>query len=261
MEEELNIIYSEEDQFVEDTDFPVVYEEHAGLDDGEDEESDFGSDIDDIAEDSDDWDSDDIDERLEHLEWKMAVMDAPWIFRDDKYPLYSWIPSLETIVETDEEEEEDEAADIPWSEDDTEEDTEDWESDISDIAEDSDDWDSDDIDERLEHLEWKMAVMDAPWIFRDDKYPLHGWIPSLETIVETDEEEEADEAADFSSEIDDDEEDGAAADIPSEIDVNEEEDVADDIPREEEEDEEDKGTAVEIPRLRACSLLLRHQEE
>ncbi|XP_069812278.1 uncharacterized protein [Dendropsophus ebraccatus] len=150
MEEELKIIYSEEDQFVEDTDFPVVYEEHAGLDDGE--ESDFGSDIDDIAEDSDDWD-DDIDERLEDLEWKMAVMDAPWIFRDDKYPLYSWIPSLETIVETHEEEEEDEAADIPWSEDDTEEDTEDWESDISDIAEDSDDWDSDDIDERLEHLE------------------------------------------------------------------------------------------------------------
>ncbi|XP_069812856.1 nucleolin-like isoform X2 [Dendropsophus ebraccatus] len=245
MEEELNIIYSEEDQFVEDTDFPVVYEEHAGLDDGEDEESDFGSDIDDIAEDSDDWDSDDIDERLEDLEWKMAVMDAPWIFRDDKYPLYSWIPSLETIVETDEEEEEDEAADIPWSEDDTEEDTE--------------DWDSDDIDERLEHLEWKMAVMDAPWIFRDDKYPLYSWIPSLETIVETDEEEEADEAADFSSEIDDDEEDGAAADIPSEIDVDEEEDVADDIPREEEEDEEDKGTAMEIPRSssRRRSILSR----
>ncbi|XP_069811834.1 major centromere autoantigen B-like [Dendropsophus ebraccatus] len=174
MEEELNIIYSEEDQFVEDTDFPVVYEEHAGLDDGEDEESDFGSDIDDIEEDSDDWDSDDIDERLEDLEWKMAVMDAPWIFRDDKYPLYSWIPSLETIVETDE-------------------------------------------------------------------------------------EEEADEAADFSSEIDDDEEDGAAADIPSEIDVDEEEDVADDIPREEKEDEEDKGTAMEIPRSssRRRSILSR----
>ncbi|XP_069832258.1 major centromere autoantigen B-like [Dendropsophus ebraccatus] len=196
MEEELTIIYSEEDQFVEDMDFPVVYEEHAGLDDDEDEESDFGSDIDDIEEDSDDWDSDDIDERLEDLEWKMAVMDAPWIFRDDKYPLYSWVPSLETIVETDEEE--DEAVDIPWSEDDTEEDSEDWESDMDDIAEDSDDWDSDDIDERLEDLEWKMAVMDAPWIFRDDKYPLHGWIPSLETIVETDEEEEADEAADNS---------------------------------------------------------------
>ncbi|XP_069812688.1 major centromere autoantigen B-like, partial [Dendropsophus ebraccatus] len=136
MEEELTIIYSEEDQFVEDTDFPVVYEEHAGLDDGEDEESDFGSDIEDIEEDSDDWDSDDIDERLEDLEWKMAVMDAPWIFRDDKYPLLQWVPSLETIV----------------SEDDTEEDTEDWESVIDDIAEDSDDWDSDDIDERLEDL-------------------------------------------------------------------------------------------------------------
>ncbi|XP_069805755.1 nucleolin-like [Dendropsophus ebraccatus] len=140
--------------------------------------------------------------------------------RDDKYPLYSWVPSLETIVETDEDEEDNAAADIPWSEDDTEEDSEDWDSEEDTDDEDEDDW------------EWKMDVMEAPWIFRDDKYPLHGWIPSLETIVETDEEEEADEAEDNSSEIDDDEEEDEAADPP----------------REEEEDDEDQGTTMEIPR-------------
>ncbi|XP_069805748.1 uncharacterized protein [Dendropsophus ebraccatus] len=106
---------------------------------------------------------------------------------------------------------------------------EDWESD-EDIDHMEDPETAEKINEEFENWVWKMRVMDTPWMFRKGKFPLHTWTPSLETIIEVDEEEEKEEATD----------------IPSEVD-NEEEEEAADIPREEEE-EEDKATTVEIPR-------------
>ncbi|XP_069806901.1 microfibrillar-associated protein 1-like isoform X1 [Dendropsophus ebraccatus] len=56
-------------------------------------------------EEEEDSEDEKIREEFENWVWKMKVMDAPWMFRKGRFPLRTWHPNLQTIIEEEEEDE------------------------------------------------------------------------------------------------------------------------------------------------------------
>ncbi|XP_069810855.1 otolith matrix protein OMM-64-like isoform X2 [Dendropsophus ebraccatus] len=159
------------------------------------------------------------------FEWLMEVKYAPRVYRGNKYPLHQWRPSLYTIWEVDEEEDDEEDIILTPRTEDTEDteldETKDTEEDKDDeldqdydypvhqrspsldtIVEVDEEEEQEDIsatprtEDTKEDNDNELDVTEDTEKDRDNEldgdyaYPIHQGSPSLDTILEVDEEEE-----------------------------------------------------------------------